>query len=33
MAVRIIDVEKGTPAHKYNIMPGDELVSINGRNI
>ena len=33
MAVRIIDVEKGTPAHKYNIMPGDELVSINGEEI
>ena len=33
MAVRIIGIEQGTPAHKYNILPGDELVSINGEEI
>ena len=33
MAVHIIGIEQGTPAHKYNILPGDDLVSINGEEI
>ena len=33
MAVHITGIEKGTPAHKYNILPGDMLVSINGEEI
>lgn len=33
MAVRITGIEQGTPAEKYNILPGDELVSINGEEI
>ena len=33
MAVHIIGIEPGTPAEKYNILPGDQLVSINGEEI
>ena len=33
MAVHIIDIQQGSPAHKYNILPGDDLVSINGEEI
>ncbi len=33
MAVQIIDVVQDSPAHKYNILPGDQLVSINGEEI
>ena len=33
MAVHITGIEQGTPAEKYNILPGDELVSINGEEI
>lgn len=33
MAVRITGIEQGTPAEKYGILPGDELVSINGEEI
>lgn len=33
MSARIFDVEKGSPAFRAGIKPGDELVSINGRVI
>ena len=33
MAVHITGIEPGTPAEKYNILPGDQLVSINGEEI
>ncbi|MBR5542977.1 MAG: DUF512 domain-containing protein [Oscillospiraceae bacterium] len=33
MSAYIVDVEKGSPARKAGIVPGDELVSINGKPI
>ena len=33
MAVRITGVDLGSPAREYKILPGDELVSINGEEI
>ena len=33
MAVRITGVDKNSPSEKHNILPGDELISINGEEI